>query len=112
MSSSLQHFKADIFQGLAHPTRVAIVEQLREGELCVGELVDRLGLDKANASQHLAILRHHNIVTMRREGNHVFYAIRNHALIEVLDILKRYLHAQLIHTLAEVQEARQVSSDA
>ncbi|HNY40649.1 MAG TPA: metalloregulator ArsR/SmtB family transcription factor, partial [Bryobacteraceae bacterium] len=49
--------KAEILQALAHPTRIAIVEELRKGETSAGALISQLGLDQANASQHLALLR-------------------------------------------------------
>ena len=72
MTDSLRRFKAEIFQALGHPTRIAIVEALREGELPAGKLIDKLGLEQANASQHLAILRAKMIVVNRKVGNHVF----------------------------------------
>src|SRR5262245_9197494 len=87
MSQELRQFKAEIFQGLAHPTRIAIVEALRAGERSAGQLIDQLGLEPANASQHLAVLRAKQIVTGRKEGNQVFYSLRDPVLIEVLDIL-------------------------
>ena len=63
MPDALRQFKANIFQALSHPTRIAIVEQLRDGELAAGEIIERLGLEQANASQHFAVLRAKNIVT-------------------------------------------------
>ena len=65
MSQELRRFKAEIFQALAHPTRIAIVEALRKGELSAGTLIERLGLEQANASQHFAVLRGKQIVVRR-----------------------------------------------
>jgi ArsR family transcriptional regulator len=104
MSSALRQFKSDIFQGLAHPTRIAIVELLREGELTAGKLIERLGIEQANVSQHLAVLRAKQIVVSRKAGNQVYYSIRDRALIEVLDILRRYFFAQLSNTVNMLQE--------
>jgi ArsR family transcriptional regulator len=104
MSQELRQFKAEIFQALGHPTRIAIVEQLRKGEMPAGKLIGELGLEQANASQHLAVLRTKQIVVSRKEGNQVFYSIRDPALIEVLDILKRYFHSQLSHTVSMLRE--------
>ena len=56
MPDTLRQFKANIFQALAHPTRIAIVEVLRDGELPAGAIIERLGLEQANASQHLSDL--------------------------------------------------------
>ena len=104
MSDPLRQFKSEIFQGLANPTRIAIVELLGGGELSAGKLIEKLGIEQANASQHLAVLRAKRIVVSRKAGNQVYYSIRDHALIEVLDILRRYFYAQLSSTVSMLQE--------
>jgi DNA-binding transcriptional ArsR family regulator len=104
MPDALRRFKAEIFQALAHPTRIAIVEQLRDGELPAGKLIERLGLEQANASQHLSVLRSKQIVANRKEGNQVFYSLRSPLLIDVLDIMRRYFQAQLTENLAALGE--------
>jgi DNA-binding transcriptional ArsR family regulator len=91
----LREFKASIFQALAHPTRIAVVELLRDGEVSSRVLQERLGVEQANLSQHLAILRSRRIVTSRKEGNHVFYSLQSRVLVEVLDIMRRYYQANL-----------------
>lgn len=93
MPDTLRQFKASIFQALAHPTRIAIIEVLRDGELPAGAIIERLGVEQANASQHLSILRAKQIVSSRKEGNQVFYSVRDPLLIEVLDIMRRYFQA-------------------
>ena len=106
MSQELRQFKAEIFQALGHPTRIAIVEKLRKGELPAGRLIEELGLEQANASQHFAVLRRKQIVVSRKEGNQVYYSLRDPVLIEVLDVLKRYFHSQLSHTASMLREMR------
>jgi ArsR family transcriptional regulator len=106
MSQELRQFKAEIFQALGHPTRIAIVELLCKGEMAAGKLMEKLGLEQANASQHLAVLRAKQIVVSRKEGNQVFYSLRDPALIEVLSILKRYFHSQLSQTVSMLKEIR------
>ncbi len=105
MHDALRQFKSEIFQALAHPTRIAIVELLRDGELSAGALIEKLGIEQANASQHLAVLRTKQIVASRRAGNQVLYSIRDPALIEVLDILRRYFYSQLSSTVHMMKEA-------
>jgi ArsR family transcriptional regulator len=106
MPDTLRQFKAAIFQALSHPTRIAIVEQLREGEVSAGVLIERLGLEQANASQHLAVLRAKQIVSTRKEGSQVFYAVRDPLLFEVLDILRRYFQAHLEEAMSLLKELR------
>src|ERR1700756_3360822 len=100
MPNALREFKAEFFQALAHPTRIALIEQLRDGELSAGTLIERLSLEQANASQHLAVLRAKNIVVSRKSGNQVFYSVRHPLIIEVLDVMRRYFHTHMTEVLA------------
>ena len=54
---ALRRFKAEVFQVLAHPTRIHIIECLRDGELPVSAILEQIGIEPANASQHLEIGR-------------------------------------------------------
>src|ERR1700739_4568924 len=105
MPDALRQFKSEVFQGLANPTRIAIVELLRDGELSAGKLIEKLGIEQANVSQHLAVLRAKQIVVNRKVGNQVYYSIRDHALIEVLEILRRYFYSQLSTTVDMLKQA-------
>ena len=87
--------KANIFRALSHPTRIAILEVLRDHELSARTIQEKLGLEQANLSQHLAILRSHQIVVNRKDGNQVFYSIRNPVLVQVLDIMRQYIQGSL-----------------
>jgi DNA-binding transcriptional ArsR family regulator len=106
MTQKLRRFKAEIFQALAHPTRIAIVEMLQDREMSAGQVIEQLGLEQANISQHLAILRSRQILVNRKEGNQVFYSLRDPVLIEVLDILKRYFYSQLSQATSMLKEIR------
>ena len=106
MQEKLREYKASIFQAMSHPTRIAILEVLRDRELSARTIQEKLGVEQANLSQHLAILRNRQIVSSRKDGNQVFYSIRNPMLVEVLDIMRRYFQANLadaIQLLGEVE---------
>jgi DNA-binding transcriptional ArsR family regulator len=104
MPDALRQFKAEFFQALAHPTRIAIVDELRGGELPAGGLSERLGLEQANLSQHLAILRARQIVVNRKAGNQVFYSVRDPLLFKVLDLMRRYFQKQVTESMAVFEE--------
>lgn len=104
MQDQLRQFKADIFQALAHPTRIAILEFLREGELSAGALIEKLVLEQANVSQHLAVLRAKQLVSTRKSGNQVFYSVRDPIIIEVLNLMRTYFHAHLKESLGMLDE--------
>src|SRR5579862_9879727 len=106
MSEALRQFKSEIFQGLANPTRIAIVELLKQGELSAGALIERLGVEQANASQHLTVLRAKHIVVNRKVGNQVFYSVRDRLILEVLDVMKRYFYAHLAESQAILDEIK------
>ena len=100
MQDELRRFKAGIFQALGHATRIAIVELLRdEGEVPVSRIHERLGLEQANASQHLAVLRSKQIVSGRKDGNQVFYSLRDPILGKVLNLMRQYFQAHLSEAL-------------
>ncbi len=104
MPESLRHFKAEIFQALAHPTRIAILDLLREGEMTVGAFADHLNLEQANLSQHLAVLRAKQIVTARKAGNQVFYTVRDPLIWKLLDLMRRYFQKQVGESMAMLEE--------
>src|SRR5229473_6642834 len=104
VQDALRRFKADIFQALAHPTRIAILEFLGDGELSAGALIEKLGMEQANVSQHLAILRAKQLVVNRKVGNQVFYSVRNPVIIEVLALMRRYFQKNLKEALGLLEE--------
>jgi ArsR family transcriptional regulator len=100
MRDKLRRFKAGVFQALAHPTRIAIIELLRdEREVTVSRIHEQLDLEQANVSQHLAVLRSKQLVTGRKDGNQVFYSLRDPILGKVLDLMRQYFQAHLSEAL-------------
>jgi ArsR family transcriptional regulator len=104
---SMRRFKAGIFQALAHPTRVALVEYLQHGELSVGQLCEKVGIEQANASQHLAVLRNKHIVQTRKEGNQIFYSLRDPLLAKVLELMRQFFLAHINEALQMLREEQQ-----
>lgn len=92
---SLRQFKAETFRALAHPTRIAMLDEMRGGELTVTDFVARLKLEQSNLSQHLAVMRSRQIVVGRKSGSQVFYSVRDPLIFEVLDIMRRYFQNQV-----------------
>lgn len=106
MNEALRRAKAEVFQALAHPSRIAVIDALREGEMTAGRLATLLSLEQANLSQHLAVLRSKHVVVTRKAGNQVYYAVRDPVLFQVLDLLRQYFQSHLSDTLALFNEAR------
>ncbi len=104
MNSPLRRFKADIFQALAHPTRIAVLELLEAEELSAGSLIERLGIEQANVSQHLAVLRSKQLVNQRKAGTQVFYSLRDPIISQVLRLMKDYFYAHLKESRATLDD--------
>ena len=76
---------AALFKLLSHPSRLAILQVLRDGEECVCHLEAALGLRQAYISQQLMVLRQAGLVTDRREGWNVFYRVAKPEVYALLD---------------------------
>jgi DNA-binding transcriptional ArsR family regulator len=99
-SLPISEIKAELFKALAHPARIRVLEVLTEGERSVGEMQPMIGLEASHLSQQLAVLRRARLVTTRKEGAAVVYAIKDPDLVELLAVAKRLL----IHSLAETED--------
>ncbi|MFQ3649541.1 MAG: metalloregulator ArsR/SmtB family transcription factor [Gemmataceae bacterium] len=116
MLNTMRQFKAGIFQALGHPTRVAMVEFLSHGELSVSQLCEKIGIEQANASQHLAVLRNKYLVDTRKEGNQIFYRLRDPLLGEVLAKMREYFFAHMSEATEmlrqEMKQAKKIRREA
>lgn len=74
-----------LFHALSEPTRVQIVDRLRGGELCVCDLMDILDAAQSRLSFHLRVLKEAGLLTDRREGRWVYYALNRDVLTEAHD---------------------------
>lgn len=93
---NLPQFKAEFFKALAHPLRIRILDALRDGEVGVNELCERLQVEQATLSQQLAVLRSRNIVVGRKEGQSVLYSVRDRTLFKLLDVARQIFNNHLI----------------
>ncbi len=95
---SLHAFKADFFRALAHPIRIRILEMLGSGEHTVQELQEALGLEQPITSQQLAVLRSKNIVTARKVGTTVHYALGDPLITRLLAVAREIFNNQFVET--------------
>jgi ArsR family transcriptional regulator len=94
--NDLAKFKAEFFKALSHPLRIAIIDALRSGEIGVNELSLQLKVEQSTLSQHLALLRGRNIVIGRKDGQNVYYSVRDAAIFKMLDVAKDIFNNHLI----------------
>src|SRR5260370_7770641 len=104
MTQALQRFKAEFFKALAHPTRIRILELLRNGEKSVGELQQEIASEGSTVSQQLAILRMKNVVDTRRVANVIYYRLRDPLVTELLDVARRIFDSHVIELRSMADE--------
>ena len=78
---------ATYFQALSEPTRLRLLNLLREGERNVGELALACGYTAANVSRHLALLMQHGLVTRESRGTSVYYRIADASIYALCDLV-------------------------
>ena len=83
---------APIIRNTAHPTRLRILDFLRQQDrpCTVTEITEAAGIGQALVSQQLRILKDQNVLTARREGNYVLYTIADRSVLLLLDCIRQH----------------------
>jgi DNA-binding transcriptional ArsR family regulator len=89
---------AGYFQALSEPTRLRILNLLRQSERSVGELAQLCGYSSANTSRHLAVLTQHGLVRREGRGNSVFYSIADESVYALCNLVCGNIARQLERT--------------
>ena len=67
--------RSEIMKALAHPTRLFIIDFLADGEKCVCEIVEQVGVDISTISKHLLVMKNAGLVEDEKRGLNVFYKL-------------------------------------
>jgi ArsR family transcriptional regulator len=92
----------------ANAKRLEIINSLKDRETSANELLGKIGLSKANLSQHMAILKAKGVVLTRREGVNMYYRIANPKIIQACNLMREVLEEQfqekgrIVRSLQEV----------
>lgn len=102
-----REFKNAIYDGLSkllkalsNPYRLEIIEMLSQGEKSVEGIVQVTGMSVANASQHLQVMKHNNIVKARKEGHYVYYSLLNDEFLSIYQHITKYA----VREIAELEK--------
>lgn len=82
---------AEVLKAMAHPGRLKMLDALRDGERCVGELQELVGSDLSTVSRHLSVMRSAGLLSSRREGNQIFYELRVPCVMKTLACIEAVL---------------------
>lgn len=94
MSDTLS-LKADILKTLGQETRMRILELLRGGERCVCEIFPAIDQEQSNVSRHLNMMQKAGILTRRKEGLKIFYAVKHPEVFQLLELTETILRKEL-----------------
>ncbi len=103
MEDQIYAYHADMCKVFSHPKRLEVINVLRDGEMTVTELAQKLGLTIGNLSQHLSMMKERRILLSRKEGNMVYYRITNPKLIPCFDMMREMLFDQIRQDAALIQ---------
>ncbi len=91
IDKTIFELQAEVCKSIASAKRLEIINALKTGEKSVTELVEILGVPKANVSQHLATMRNKGILKARRNGVNIYYSISSQKVIEACSLMREVL---------------------
>ena len=102
----LRQLKAEFFKTLGHPARIRVLELLSEREHAVAEMLPEVGIEPANLSQQLAVLRRAGLVSTRKSGSTVYYSLTSPHIAELLAVARRILTGVLSEQVELLEDLR------
>ena len=101
----MNNFRSTVFKALADPSRIKIIEFLRNGEKCVCEIVEQVGFAQPTVSRHLKVLIVSGILTRRKKGNKMLYSITYSNIYDLIDFVDaRFIDSLSKHVIAMVKQ--------
>ena len=94
MEERVLELKAEILKALAQPTRLRILELLRDGEKCICEIVPAINGEQSNVSRHISLMQKSHLVTTRKDGVKVMVKVTDPEIFNILDRVSRMLREQ------------------
>src|SRR4030066_341001 len=95
MEEKAIELKAEVLKALAQPTRLKILEMIRNGERCICEIVPAINGEQSNISRHISVMQKSSLITTRKDGVKVMVKIRDPRIFEILDTVSLFLKTQM-----------------
>ena len=102
---------ADLCKIFSNAKRLEIIDSLKDKEMSAGELIERIGLSKANLSQHMSVLKLKGVILTRREGVNIYYRIANPKIIQACHLIREVLFEQFQEKGKMVSSLRHMKRD-
>ena len=95
MEEKALQLKAEVLKALAQPTRLKILECLRDGERCICEIVPEINGEQSNISRHISVMQKSHLIATRKDGVKVMVKVRDPRIFEILDTVGLLLKSQM-----------------
>ena len=94
--------RAKIIKALAHPSRLMVIDELRDGERCVCELTELIGADMSTVSKHLSLLKNAGIIKDKKKGTQVFYELKTPCILNFFSCVENVIRQNLEEQMAQL----------
>lgn len=91
----LVEYRAEILKALAQPTRLKIIDFLRDGERCVCEIFPAIAEEQSNTSRHLSMMVSAGALSRRKEGLKIYYAIKHPELLDIVKLVDAVIRQEI-----------------
>jgi ArsR family transcriptional regulator len=102
---------ADLCKTFSNAKRLEIIDSLKDRERSASELIEKIGLSKANLSQHMSVLRSKGVILTRREGVNIYYRIANPKIVQACHLIREVLLEQFQEKGKMASSLRQIKRD-
>lgn len=97
---------ANVFKAMGHPARLKILLLLQERPLCVSNIIEALGMEQSNTSQHLNVLKNEGLVENHKEGLNVIYNIKSDVVFDLVQCAGKLLLQSLEDTKKQLESGK------
>jgi ArsR family transcriptional regulator len=99
----MKDLQATLLKAMGDETRLEILELLRNGKMCVCEIVPRIDASQSNISQHLRILKDAGIIELEKHGRSNYYCVTNEKVFSILDMVQKVILENLQIQMAKLE---------
>lgn len=102
MNEQYYELHANLCSIFASAKKLQILDILRNGELTVSQILEKMSISKTNLSQNLTIMKERGILKTRREGQYIYYSIANGKVLQAYDIMSEVLRELMDSKMAQL----------
>ena len=99
----LYELQSEVFQALGHSTRLAIVDILKDGEMCVCDIAAAVSAERSNVSRHLGMMVSAGVLSSRKDGLRMIYKLETRCVVGFLNCVTDVVRAGILANVAMLE---------